>query len=942
MSFTLLKKGIVVVIIVLFLSTSIVPTIAWSYRTLTTDIPPVTNIISTLPNPALQNSPPPWTDQTLMVGLWNNNASSWEKAQQNNTMAPGTAVRDIHTSGASANTTKSPRKDVLQDSYGKYTNATYSFTTRSSSITAPTVVTNQTTNIGNTNATLNMCLQNDGGAQNTLWFNCTEYHPAMTSGTGTTISSKWTRNIYSGTAAMSAAKDINGDGIMELFFAGAIPGSGNTVANICSLNGSSGAIIWSRNISCAGGYVDSHLPICIADFLDDGRYEMVFPFNTHTMCLWCNDGTTMLDVAVYSGYHQPLVYDVDNNGHPYVYVDGYISGTPASYYMWMLYGRNGTIRSYTTGTTVGVSDGGVSAGDPSHNGTIRIFTSQNLQMWDQNLTHKYWSYSLSSSSMAPALFDYYHNGFLVIAMTYSASSSCTVWVINATTGALIYSNASTGMGGHHNPGITDFNNDGNFEMATSHSVGLPKIWDLMTRRVDWTYPLSHGVSEPPMYANVLGDDALEMLICDSWRAGYISVFNTTYVWKTNVSGVFLNCMVWDVDGDGYNEIIGYRTQSTYCTITCFDTQAYAPVLRARGDTPFYGENKLNTGLYVPELNRKLVTGKANCTWSQKLYGLTPGTLYFSQAVAKNSKDTSCGAKNVFLTKPNAPYDPSRTNYTNAIKLSWMKGLGANTTYIERNTVLTWMEGAGTLVFNGTTTTCNNSGLTSGTTYYYRLWSFTYKGGLSQYSATNVSIVGKTLGLPPVNHPPMAQNDSKSVLQGSTNNQINVLANDSDIDGDPLTILSVTQPSNGTSSTNGTYCSYSPYPMFYGTDFFSYTINDGRGGTATATVLLTVTHVNHPPNRPIVPTGPTTLLHVTPGRYNASTTDPDGDQVQYRFDWNAAGTHDISNWTVLYPSGQTVSKWHAWNTAGTYVVKVAARDRWGAISRWSRGLMVVVT
>ena len=676
------------------------------------------------------------TNQTMTLSWRSNSSGSWVEFGHNNTVTAGT-YRMIATN-FTGYTTKYWWNLTLKDSYGKYTNATYHLTTHAPA-SVPVVTTNATTNIGNTNATLNMWLQNCGGTVCRLWFNCTEYHPAITSGTGSTISAKWTRNIYSGTTAMSAAKDTNGDGVMELYFAGAIPGSGNTVANICSLNGSSGAIIWSRNISCAGGYVDSHLPICIADFLDDGRSEMVFPFNTHTMCLWCSNGTTMWNVAVYSGYHQPLVYDVDHNGHPYVYVDGYISGTPASYYMWMLYGRNGTVRAVTTGTTASVSDGGVSAGDPSRNGTIRIYTSQQLQCWDENLTSLKWvSSGVSSSSMAPTLFDYDHNGFLEILMTYSASSSCAVWLYNATSGSLIYTNASTGMGGHHNPGLYDFNNDGHYEMATSYNVMLPKIWDVTARRVDWTYPLSHGISESPMYANVIGDDALEMLICDSWTTGYISIFNTTYAWKQNVSGIFLNCMVWDVDGDGYNEIIGYRTQATYSTITCFDTQAYAPVLRERGDTPFYGENKLNTALYTPELNRKLVAGKTNCTWSQKLYGLTPGTAYFSQAAAQNSNGTSYGSKSVFLTKPNPPLSLATLKYHNSFKLNWTKGTGANTTYIERNTVAVWSHGAGTMVYNGTGIFYNDTNILPFHTYYYQLWSYTKKSSLQQWSDLNQS------------------------------------------------------------------------------------------------------------------------------------------------------------------------------------------------------------
>jgi hypothetical protein len=106
--------------------------------------------------------------------------------------------------------------------------------------------------------------------------------------------------------------------------------------------------------------------------------------------------------------------------------------------------------------------------------------------------------------------------------------------------------------------------------------------------------------------------------------------------------------------------------------------------------------------------------------------------------------------------------------------------------------------------------------------------------------------------------------------------------------------------------------------------------------------ITVTGANQPPNTPTEPTGPGTRNIGQSGTYSSMTTDPNGDQVQYRFDWNATGSHDISAWSALVPSGQTVSMAHAWVVAGTYVVEAQARDSVGAMSNWSLGLTVVVS
>ena len=91
----------------------------------------------------------------------------------------------------------------------------------------------------------------------------------------------------------------------------------------------------------------------------------------------------------------------------------------------------------------------------------------------------------------------------------------------------------------------------------------------------------------------------------------------------------------------------------------------------------------------------------------------------------------------------------------------------------------------------------------------------------------------------VNDIPVAQNDTAATKEGKATN-INVLSNDSDADGDSLTVNGVTQPVHGTATINadGTL-TYTPNSNWYGSDSFSYTISDGNGGTATATVTITV-------------------------------------------------------------------------------------------------------
>jgi len=121
-----------------------------------------------------------------------------------------------------------------------------------------------------------------------------------------------------------------------------------------------------------------------------------------------------------------------------------------------------------------------------------------------------------------------------------------------------------------------------------------------------------------------------------------------------------------------------------------------------------------------------------------------------------------------------------------------------------------------------------------------------------------------------------------------------------------------------------------------------------GGLLTSTVRVNETWIflysyeNQAPATPTKPSGPTWLNLNAEGTYNTSAVDPDvGDKVQYRFDWDANGSHDYSDWTKLVPSGTQLNLSNSWETGGTYVVKAQARDLLRNKSDWSNGLTVVV-
>jgi large repetitive protein len=99
----------------------------------------------------------------------------------------------------------------------------------------------------------------------------------------------------------------------------------------------------------------------------------------------------------------------------------------------------------------------------------------------------------------------------------------------------------------------------------------------------------------------------------------------------------------------------------------------------------------------------------------------------------------------------------------------------------------------------------------------------------------------------------ATNDAPTAAAdtGTTNEDtavaINVVANDTDIDLDALTPSAVSAPDLGSAAIapDGKIV-YTPPPNYFGPDAFSYTVSDGHGGTASASVSVNVTSVNDAP------------------------------------------------------------------------------------------------
>lgn len=130
------------------------------------------------------------------------------------------------------------------------------------------------------------------------------------------------------------------------------------------------------------------------------------------------------------------------------------------------------------------------------------------------------------------------------------------------------------------------------------------------------------------------------------------------------------------------------------------------------------------------------------------------------------------------------------------------------------------------------------------------------------------------GAPPANGVPLALDDNAAGTE-DTLLSLDPLANDSDPDGDMLTVVGVSGGANGTVSVGaGNTLVYQPDPDTNGADSFVYTISDGRGGTATAEVTVDVAAVN---DAPVAADDATATAHDTPVQLDlfANDSDPEG-------------------------------------------------------------------
>jgi len=104
------------------------------------------------------------------------------------------------------------------------------------------------------------------------------------------------------------------------------------------------------------------------------------------------------------------------------------------------------------------------------------------------------------------------------------------------------------------------------------------------------------------------------------------------------------------------------------------------------------------------------------------------------------------------------------------------------------------------------------------------------------------------------------------------------------------------------------------------------------------LVLQGINVEGKPDKPLTPSGPSNGKFREEYTYTTSTTDPDGDQLYYMWDW---GDGTFSEWLGPYGSGEECSESHIWNDRDSYSIKVKAKDVNDIQSPWSDPLPVTM-
>ena len=270
------------------------------------------------------------------------------------------------------------------------------------------------------------------------------------------------------------------------------------------------------------------------------------------------------------------------------------------------------------------------------------------------------------------------------------------------------------------------------------------------------------------------------------------------------------------------------------------------------------------------------------------------------------------ASNAFAAQATLAWDPNTESDLAGYRIHYGTASGSYTVHTDVQNV----------------TTYTVTGLTTGQTYYFAATAYDASGNESGYSNP------VSYAVPGVNGAPTTPATPTGAASALVNTAITFSTSATDPNGDSLQyqydwgggVLS----GWGAASQSHSWAAAGQYAV-------KAQARDSLGLASAWSSAKTVTIGNAPasngaPSTPGTPSGASSALVNTAITFGTSATDPNGDSLQYRYDW---GGGVLSNWGAA-------SQPHKWAAAGQYAVKAQARDSLGAVSAWSNAKTVTIT
>jgi gliding motility-associated-like protein len=141
---------------------------------------------------------------------------------------------------------------------------------------------------------------------------------------------------------------------------------------------------------------------------------------------------------------------------------------------------------------------------------------------------------------------------------------------------------------------------------------------------------------------------------------------------------------------------------------------------------------------------------------------------------------------------------------------------------------------------------------------------------------NSNMATVTINISAAGDPPVADSQSLTLAE-DTPTPVNLTGNDPD--GDAITFLIISTPAHGTLTGAGANRIYTPNQNYYGSDSFTFNVNDGTSNSNTATVSLTITALND--DAPIANDQSVTTEEDIAKAITLTGNDPDGSPVTFQ-------------------------------------------------------------